>query len=357
MSKRYRGTYAEINLSNIESNYNYVKSLLKNKNIMPVVKANAYGHGVIEVVRKLVSLDVNYFCVSLLEEALEIKEVFPDVNILVMGVVMPNDFAIASGNNITLTISNDIQYQGLLEFQDNLTIHLKVDTGMNRLGFKDSYIVKDVVKNLSKNSHIKIEGIFTHFATADSDEEYYSFQLDNFKNILSFVDYEFKMIHVSNSSSTIKYEQNITFTTHCRLGISLYGLTLDKGMSFLKPAFKLKTVVSEIKELQKGEHLGYGITYQAKQFVLIGVLPIGYADGFLRQNRDTCAEINGKKYSLVGTICMDQMFIEIDSSVKYNDTVTLFGDIISIDDVAKRNKTINYEVVCQITSRVPREYI
>ncbi|WP_168169655.1 alanine racemase [Candidatus Izimaplasma bacterium ZiA1] len=357
MSNRFRGTYAEINLNNIESNYNYVKSLLKNKSIMPVVKANAYGHGVIEVVRKLVSLDVNYFCVSLLEEALEIKEVFPDVNILVMGVVMPNDFATASSNKITLTISNEFQYQGLLEFDDELSIHLKVDTGMNRLGFKDGLVIKEVIKNIGKNSYINIEGIFTHFATADSDEKYYQFQLDNFKKILATIDYDFKMIHASNSSSTIKYEQNISFTTHCRLGISLYGLTLDKGMSLLKPAFKLKTVISEIKELAKGEYLGYGITYQAKENILVGVLPIGYADGFLRQNRDSIAEINGKSFNTIGTICMDQMFIEIDKTIKYNDTVTLFGGIISIDDVATRNNTINYEVVCQITSRVPREYI
>lgn len=357
MSNRYRGTFAEIDLRSIESNYIYISDLLKDKKIMPVVKANAYGHGVIEVVRTLVDLGVDYFCVSLLEEALEIKEVFPNVKILVMGVVMPNDFNIASKKNITITISNEMQFKGLLDFNESLNVHIKVNTGMNRLGFKGINVVNNVVGNVSKNKNINIEGIFTHFATADSDEEYYKYQLNNFKEILDGVNFNFEMVHVSNSSSTIKYESSISFTTHCRLGISLYGLTLDEGMDFLKPAFKLKTIISEVKELNKGDYVGYGITYQANENKLIGVLPIGYADGFLRQNRDSVVEINNKLYNTVGTICMDQMFVEIDQSITYNDTVTLFGGIISIDDVAKRNKTINYEVVCQITSRVPREYI
>ncbi len=357
MNNIIRETYAEINLKNILENYLSIKKRIGSKNIIPVVKANAYGHGVIEVVDFLYSNNVDYFAVSTLEEALEIRKSFNKVRILVMGVVQSKYFNLASENNITLTISNNDQLSDLEQNKSTLKVHIKVDTGMNRLGFKSDDELVKALKILNSNNNVRIEGIYTHFSTADIDFEYYKFQLDRFKYVLKILDFDFDMVHVSNSSSAIKYEEDLSFTTHVRLGISLYGLTLDEDTTFLKNTYKLITHISEIKQLKKGDKVGYGATYTALQDELIGILPIGYADGFIRKNRDSFVEIKEKRYSIIGTICMDQMFIKIDESITKKDNVILFGNLITIDEVASRLDTINYEIICQISYRVPKIYI
>lgn len=357
MNRIYRNTYAEVDLINLYKNYDLVKKRIGNKNIIPVVKANAYGHGVIEVVRYLISKNVDYFAVSTLEEALELRKEFKNIDILVMGVLQTEYFEIASRNNVTVTISNIDQIDNLDPLLSTLKIHIKIDSGMNRLGFKTDKEVQEAFSILTNNNLIIIEGIYSHFSTADCDYDYYKFQLERFKSVLSTIKFDFKMIHISNSSSSIKYEGDLSFTSHVRLGISLYGLTLDEDTKFLKNTYKLITHISEIKQLEIGDKVGYGATYTAKQRELIGVLPIGYADGFIRKNRDFDVEINNKRYPIIGTICMDQMFIKIDKDITKNDRVIMFGNLISIDEVAKRLDTINYEIICQISYRVPKKYL
>ena len=239
MNRIYRDTYAEINLSNLYSNFLSVKSRIGNKKIIPVVKANAYGHGVLNVVKHLISKEIDYFAVSTLEEALEIRSEFQNVDILVMGVVQSTYFNDASKNNITLSISNEDQLLGLETLSSKLKVHIKIDSGMNRLGFKSDIEIKNAMNLLKESENVQIQGIFTHFSTADCDEEYYNVQLGRFKSILEELNFDFKMIHVSNSSSSIKFEHNLAFTTHVRLGISLYGLTLDEETTFLKNTYKL----------------------------------------------------------------------------------------------------------------------
>ena len=356
MSKRYRKTYAEINLSNILHNYNYVQNLVHPRKVIPVVKANAYGHGALEVTNYLINHGVDHFAVSLLEEALELRKYFPYIKILVMGVTHHGDFYDASTNDITLTISNLDQVRVLERIEFPLNIHLKIDTGMNRLGLKTDDEILYAVNTLEPKEYVHLEGIYTHFSTADCDYEYYMKQKDRFDDVIEMIDYQFDMVHASNSSSSIKYENGLDYTSHTRLGISLYGLTLDEGMDFLKPAYKLITQISEIKKLKKGEKVGYGATYEAEGNEIIGVLPIGYADGFIRKNQGGDVEINGKRYPIIGRICMDQMFIKIDSTITKEDDVILMGGLVSIDEVAERLETINYEVVCQITYRVPKIY-
>ena len=357
MSKIYRETYAEINLKNLYQNYTNIESLLNNKKIIPVVKANAYGHGIFEVVDYLVSKKVNYFAVSLLEEAIELRRKFKGIEILVMGVVQRKYFEIASKNRIIITISNFDQLVEHNDLRNPLVVHLKIDTGMNRLGFKSREDIQKSFDVLKRNKNIYLEGIYTHFSTANNDKEYYDIQLKKFKSVIEMLNYNFKMIHVSNSSSMIKYEENIHFTTHTRLGISLYGLTLDQETRFLKNTYRLISHISDIKMLEPGDKVGYGTTYIAKEKEIIGILPIGYADGFIRQNQGGDVEINGKRYLIVGRICMDQMFIKIDDTITKEDDVILFGGLVSIDEVATRLNTINYEIVCQITSRVPKVYL
>lgn len=357
MNRQFRNTYSEINLSNMHQNVLSVKRLIGNKIIIPVVKANAYGHGVIKVVRYLISLNIDYFAVSTLEEAIELRYNFKNIRILVMGVVQKEFFEIAVTNNLTLTLSNHDQLSNLDELSSTLRVHVKIDSGMNRLGFKTDKQITEMYNIVSKSSKVYIEGIYTHFSTADCNYNYFKKQLSRFEDILGILPETFDIIHASNSSSSIKYEKEILFTTHIRLGISLYGLTLDDQTKFLKNTYRLVTHVAEIKHLSPGDKVGYGATYTAKQHEIIGVLPIGYADGFIRKNRDSEVEINGKRYKIVGTICMDQMFIKIDDTITKKDDIILFGGIISIDEVAARLETINYEIVCQISYRVPKIYI
>ena len=357
MSRQYRNTYAEISLPNLYENYINVQKIIKPTKVIPVVKANAYGHGVVQVVDYLSSRGIDQFAVSLLEEALELREKFENIDILVMGIVENDGLLIASENDITLTISNLDQLQSLKFLKKRLKIHLKIDSGMNRLGFKNNDEIIQGFNILRNNDMIIIEGIFTHFSTADVDKSYYDIQMTRFNEVLKMIDFDFQSIHVSNSSSAIKYENDIDYTTHVRLGISLYGLTLDEETKFLKNTYSLISHIVEIKYLEPGDKLGYGATYTAKQREVIGVLPIGYADGFIRKNKGGDVEINGKRYQIVGNICMDQMFIKIDEKVLKTDEVILFGGLITTDEVADRLDTINYEVICGITSRVPRKYI
>ena len=356
MNNIYRKTYAEIDLKNLYDNYKNIKALLNNKTIIPVVKANAYGHGVMEVVQYLIDKDINYFAVSLLEEALELRQEFKDIDILIMGVIDKEQFEIVSRNKFTITISNFDQLEGIENFKEPLIIHMKVDTGMNRLGFKSNDDISKAFEILNNNKALNLQGIYTHFATADGNKELYDIQLNRFSTILEFLNYKFEMIHASNSSSTIKYESEIGYTTHTRLGISLYGLTLDKETKFLKNTFSLISHISEIKHLNPGDKVGYGATYTAKKKEIIGILPLGYADGFIRLNQGGDVEINNRRYPIIGRICMDQMFIKIDETITKDDNIIMFGGLVSIDEVADRLNTINYEIICQIKYRVPKIY-
>lgn len=352
----YRKTYLEVDLDHLYENYTMIQKTVGEKVVIPVVKANAYGHGVFEVVDKLYQNGVNFFAVSLLEEAIEIRKKYPNTKLLVMGVCNFGDFDVAAEHQIQVTVGNNRQLDEILKIDKEILVHLKIDTGMNRLGFKDLEQARGAYLKLKDSDKINLVGVYTHFATADNNYTYYVNQKDKFEKFLSMIDHKGLMIHVSNSSSAIKYELSLPYTTHIRLGISLYGLTLDKETTFLKNTCKLITHVSEVKYLSKGEKLGYGATYQALEKEKIGVLPIGYADGFIRKNQGGFVEIDGQRCEIIGRICMDQMFVRINDDVVIDTPVILFGGLISIDEVANRLDTINYEVICQITSRVPRVY-
>jgi len=352
----YRKTYLEVDLDRIYDNYSMVQQKVGNKIVIPVVKANAYGHGVLKVVDKLYQNGVKFFAVSLLEEAVEIRNQFPSVDILMMGVCNSSDFEVASKNNIQVTIGNMKQLKELMRLHKRLSAHLKVDTGMNRLGFKNLEEAKHAFEQLSQHENIELVGVYSHFATADNNYQYYHAQKEKFELFLSMIDHSDLMIHISNSSSAIKYEHDLPYTTHVRLGISLYGLSLDEETTFLKNTCRLITHISEVKQISKGEKIGYGATYEALEDERIGVLPIGYADGFIRKNQGGYVEINEQRCEIVGRICMDQMFVRIGDQMNIDTQVVLFGGLISIDEVAERLNTINYEVICLITSRVPRIY-
>ena len=354
MSTLYRPTWAEINLDHLWHNYKEAEKEVPGKIVIPVIKANGYGHSSKEVFKFLYKNGVRFFAVSLLEEALELRSIDDDVSILMMGPLLEKDLEVASIHQIEFTIFDTPIYEAVIMSDLNLICHLKVDSGMSRYGMVEPEKIIEAVEHLQAKKNIHLKGIFTHFATSNENELFYNMQLKRFEDVVMRLKVKPEMIHISNSSSIFKYEKNYHFTTHVRLGISLYGLSLDDPKPNIKPVMSLKTKVVQIKSLREGESVGYGASYQAKSDEKIAILPIGYADGFIRGNKKGSIEINFKKYKIVGIICMDACFVKVDDQVKVGDTATIFGGLITIDEVAERLKTINYEVVTSISYRVPR---
>lgn len=350
----YRPTWAEIDLKALVENYLFAQNQVSPKTIIPVIKADAYGHGAKEVMLALIEEGVTLFAVSLLEEALELRKVSPDVDLFMMGPILAEQFELCHKYHIQFTLYDEhIAYEAL-KFPKPLMFHIKVETGMHRYGLDDQEMIIKFMHDVKKTNH-DLVGMYTHFATANEQNELFFNQIRQMEDLLHKLPYLPRMIHVSNSSASLRYEHHLTWTTHTRLGISLYGLSLDQDQKGLTPVMKLKTKVVEIKILKKGESVGYGGTYVANHDnENIAVLPIGYADGWIRGNKTGYVEINQKLYKIIGIICMDACFIKVDQNVSVGDEVTLFGGMIKTDDVAKRLKTISYEVVCLVSKRVPR---
>lgn len=357
MSDIYRPTYAQIDLNALDHNLDYVQKLNPNKTIIPVIKANAYGHGAIKIMEHLIKKGVRVFAVSLLEEAIELRKVNHHVKLIMMGPILEDQFKVAEKYHVDITIYDEHILKAVLKTKCILNIHLKIDTGMHRYGLEDKELILKAIEDITSHESLHLEGIYTHFATANENYDYYQMQFNRFKNIYKDIKHKPPMIHISNSSSGIKYEKDYDFTTHIRLGISLYGLSLDDPKPDLKPVMSLHSQVAEIKHLKAHDKVGYGASYEAKKDEYIAVIPIGYADGWLRSNKKNDIEINQKRYPIVGIICMDAMFVSVDDTVQVGDEVILFGGIISTDEVAKKQKTIVYEVCTNISYRVPRKYI
>lgn len=357
MKDNYRKTWIEVDLTALYKNYQIAQKAIGDKKIIPVVKANAYGHGMIEVMRFLVEKGVSICAVSLLEEAVSLREHFKDIKILILGVVSEDDFDVVSNHKLDMTINNLATLKAVLKYDQKLNCHLKVDTGMARYGILDPKEVVKAVNKLQKHPTVKLEGIYTHLAIVDENEAYADRQLEKMRKIIQSLTVKPPMIHISNSSATFMHEHKLDFTTHVRLGISLYGLSLNPYTPILYPVMKLKTTIVQIRLLKPGDCVGYGANYCPIKPENIGVLPLGYADGFLRRNKDGKVEINGKIYQLVGRICMEACFVKLDDEVKVGDSVTVFGGLIEIDEIARHNQTINYEIVTTMSSRIQRRYL
>ena len=352
----YRPTWASIHLDHLKNNIELAQQSVPNKTVIPVIKANAYGHGAQQIFTYLIRLGYELFAVSLLEEALELRALNQDVEIMMLGPILKDQFEIASKHHIQITLYDEAIIDDVLSEKTTITCHLKVDTGMSRYGLIEPEIIIDRVNQLQQSPHVNLKGIYTHFSTSNENEAYHHMQYEKMCQILSKIDHLPEMVHMSNSSSLYKYEHEFAYTTHVRLGISLYGLSLDDPKPDLRPVMSLHSKVVQIKHLQPGDCVGYGATYQAKKQERIAVIPIGYADGWIRRNKTGHVEINQHLYKIVGIICMDACFVKVDENVNVGDIVTLFGGMISTDDVAHRLNTINYEVTCLISSRVPRIY-
>ena len=376
-------THAEINLSNLKNNYRIVRRIAAAQaDVICVVKADAYGHGVKQCAEALYDEGARFFAVANATEALELRHILSDVEILILGYTPHELYDKLIENNIIQTIYN------FEHFNKNLRVHIKVDTGMNRLGFgwdanppTAAAVPLPLKREVKERKRIQIptsllyanevgdgergppqrwgdpEGVYTHFACADEPSN--PMTLQQFDRFNSFIDRNgLKNVirHAANSAGIINFPQ--THLDAVRAGIILYGLYDYEG---IKPVMTLKTIVSHVHTVRKGETVGYGAAFTAPHDMKIVTLPIGYADGFIRAYNKGFVTFNGKPLPIVGRICMDQCMTDasnIDENIKIGDEIFIFGEnaLCRADDFAAWASSINYETVCLISKRVPRVY-
>jgi alanine racemase len=372
--KLSRAVWAEINLDNLAHNMRETRRVTNtNTKITAVIKADGYGHGAVCIGKTLLENGADRFAVATLSEAIQLRAFFPDVEIMVLGYTPENLAIELIKNNIIQTIYTLEQASEFskiaIELNQKLTIHIKLDTGMNRLGMLCCDETIDSILKMSKLEGLFIEGIFTHFAMADEiNKEFTRQQVEKYNYIVNTLEKRALNIpikHVSNSAAIIDMpEYNFDMV---RAGIMLYGLYPSSYVNHnavnLKEVMCLKAKVSQVKEIEAGCGVSYGLKYKTEKKSQIATLPIGYADGFTRMLTGKAkVMINGSKVPIIGNICMDQCIIEVSGlDVNIGDEVVLFGgndsEGISIDSVANLLNTINYEVVCMVDKRVPRVYI
>lgn len=350
----YRKTYKEINLKNIEYN---VKTVIKKYNnykyYFGVVKANCYGHG-IKSIDSIIKAGCNHLAVATLEEALEIRNVYNNIPILCLGHIDSKNIPTCIKNNITITV-NSLEYANELNNKDltNLKVHIKINTGMNRLGINNKEDLYNTIK-LLKVGHANIEGLYTHIYEA-SNSISTNKQIEVFTKIYDLIKQEnIKIIHFQASEALEKYEK-LEFINGCRLGIIMYGFNEVNNIK-LKSTFKLYSEIIQIHKIHKDETVGYNAKHKARNEELIGVVAIGYADGIIRKNIGRNVYINNKPYEIVGNICMDMLFVKIDNNVSLYDKVEIIKDNEHIKEIAKHLDTIPYEIMCNISNRVPNIY-
>lgn len=372
----YRKTYALIdcdilknNIKNIKENYHY-------KYYIGVVKANAYGHGDY-IVNSLIQGGVNYLAASSLEECLNIRKRNAIIPILCLEPINHEYLNICEKENITITIP-DYEYFKNLDLNLNLKAHLKIDSGMNRLGIKDKNEVKEIYDTL-KNSNISLEGVYTHLGTSGMWDNHYDNDIKKFEELTSLIDLStIPIVHISRSLTLVTHKMP-KYITGIRLGIIMFGfpqkLTKPKGLRLikrniylkkhhisditfennlkLKTAFSLHTEIITIKNVKKDEYIGYGAKYIAKEDMKIAIIPIGFADGLIKKYENQMVQINGKNYQLIGEVGMDMTAVKIDDNIKLHDHVIIF------DDPKKKAHELGisaYQLFTSITSRVPRVY-
>ncbi len=373
MFKHIRPIWEEINLDNLAHNMREIRRISNAQEIFPAIKADAYGHGAIESANVLLENGADGFSVAVISEAVELRKAGIGAPILILGFTSPTLINEVIKYDIQQTVYS-LDYAKTLSEAANeknkiIKIHICIDTGMGRIGFlPDDKSIEDVYK-ISKLPNISIEGIFSHFSSADEFDKNYTYnQLNKFNEFYDNLIKKGLIIrrrHISNSASIIDLS-NLDFEA-VRPGIILYGyypsIEVNKDKIDIKPVMELKTNVVHIKEVPKGSYIGYGRKYKTKKKSLIATLPVGYADGYTRMLFNKGKVIVKEEYAPVaGKICMDQCMIDVThiNDVKVGDEVVLIGrkndKKIDADDIAEWIGTINYEVLCMISKRVPRIY-
>lgn len=364
------GAWAEINLDNIGNNLKEIKNSLKdNMKVCCVVKANAYGCGSVEVSKYLKDKNVDFLAVARIDEALELRNNNIDLPILCLGYTDISIIKEAIDKDISITVYN-LEYAKKVdkigkELNKIAKVHIKIDTGMSRIGFLATEAIEPI-EEINKLKNIYIEGIFTHFAKADEEDKTTTLiQLNRYKRVIEGLDslnISIPIKHVANSAATIDLDEDLF--NMVRIGIILYGYypsdEVNKTLN-LKPCLKLKSAVTNVKILDENVGISYGHIYKTREKCKIITISIGYADGFNRTQHNPKVAIKGQVLEVVGRVCMDQCMVKapLHMDIKIGDEVIIMDNDIeelSAEVNAKRNDTINYEVLCMINRRVVRVY-
>ncbi len=368
-----RSVWAEVDLDAITHNVRAIKSLLAPQTeIMAVVKANAYGHGAVQVARTALAGGVTWLGVATLDEALALRQEGITAPLLILGYTPPEDAGRVVAADIAQTIFTVEQARALDQaaaaIGTRARLHIKIDTGMGRLGFLPDQAVAATL-TIARLPHVQMEGIFTHFAAADAaDKSYTERQLALFQRVITDLKKRgltFPWRHAANSGAII--DMPAAHGNLVRAGIILYGHYPSpevRGERLdLQPAMTLKTRVILVKEVPAGAYISYGCTYCTHEPARIATLPVGYADGYSRllSNRAQVL-IHGRRAPVVGRVCMDQCMVDVSAipEAREGDEVALFGrqgeQSLAVEEVAAWMGTINYEILCLISGRVPRVY-
>ncbi|SFG97721.1 alanine racemase [Sporolactobacillus nakayamae] len=370
----YRETWADIDLDAVTSNVRNMKERIpEDVALMAVVKANGYGHGALQVARTALESGAEWLAVALFDEALALRKQGIEAPILVLSPIPPQHAGLAAKEHITLTVSDQEwvrQARNVYKEEEPVFLHVSCDTGMGRIGVRNKEETAALVREVGLDQRFVIEGMFTHFATADQeDEAYFNEQYTRFEMMVDWI-HELGLnpavIHCGNSATTLKYpaEKRHLFNM-VRYGIAMYGLSPSPDMTRQLP-FPLKRVLSlhsrltYVKKVEAGSFVGYGATYQATEDEWIGTVPVGYADGWLRGLTGTDVLIDGQRCPIVGRICMDQFMCRLPHAYPEGTQVTLIGENggkeITADARARQLQTINYEITCTVHPRIPRVY-
>lgn len=370
-------SWAEINLDRIAENVRVIRRhVSRGCEIMGVVKADAYGHGVREVVPVLLASGVNRLAVSMLDEAIELRQAGVDVPILILSYTDPRRAADILRFRVTQTVYSRDLAQALSEaavaMDTEVRVHIKIDTGMGRVGFLAGYEAIKAIRWIAALPRLVVEGLYTHFATADEDDDTYTRQqFEQFSGIcqeLNRIGLPIPIRHVCNSAATMRFPD--MHLEMVRPGLILYGMVppgCPEAWPDLQPAMSLKSNLVLVKQVPAQTSISYGRTYETKRDSLIGTIPIGYADGYSRrlQGRGQIL-VQGQRVPVIGRICMDSCMVDLtdlEQPPAVGDEVVLFGAqgnegaAISIDEAAGWMETINYEAACLIGRRVPRAYL
>ena len=338
-------------------NINNIKKFVGNKEIMPIIKANGYGTHInkrIDIINNF-----NIVGVAIVDEAIDLRNNGYNNDIFVLNQPSILELDDISKYDLIVGISE-------ISFIKNINVpiraHLEIETGMNRTGIKIDDL-EEVINIIKNNPNIKVEGVYTHLSSADNDNIYTMNQINRFRDALKIVreHFDLKYIHCSASNGLLKYINE--FTNLVRPGIIIYGYESFPGSSEIidiKPICKLKTAITYLKEVEAGESISYSRKFISNKKMKVATIPIGYADGFRRTNTNIGEVIvKGVKCKVLGSVCMDSCMIDVtDIDVKVGDTVYIFdNDSITLDDIANRYNTINYEVLCTLSDRIPREFI
>lgn len=362
--------WVEINLSNLKNNIEEIKKIIPQETeIMAIVKANAYGHGIIEISKYLNEIGIQNFAVATLDEGIQLRENGIKGDILILGNTYIDNIKYVIKNNLIQTIV-DYDYAKKIEklkLEQKLRVHIKINTGMNRIGEKSTNI--ENIQQIYKMNNISIEGMFTHLCVSDSLEEkdmdFSKKQIQEFDNCIENIKklgYNPGKIHVQASYGILNYSE--LKYDYVRPGIIMYGVYSDnqevmKIKPKLKPVLALKARITAIKEIEKNESVSYGRTFIAEKPTRIATVGIGYADGYPRNlsNKRTKVIINGKYAEIIGRICMDQLIVDISDGIEANvgDIVTLIGENeISVENISEKAETITNEVLSRLGNRLPR---